>query len=140
MYVLAKAGHGDIIVIADSNFPSDSTATSTTNKIPVRVNGSTSDVLRDILTLVSLDEYSESAVCVMDRVQSDKDKGIVVPAYERIQKVIDNETSAGTCGSVFEISYIDRYQFYDLAKKSFCIVQTTDSAPYGNVMISVGVQ
>jgi len=140
LYALAKMGHGDRIVIADSNFPSDSTAASTMHPIPIRVSGSTADVLRDILTLIPLDLYAGDPVCVMDRVQSDKDRDLLVPAYEKLQGVVDIEAASTVYnGCKFELSYVNRFEFYVQAKSAFCVVQTTDSTAYANVMISKGV-
>ncbi len=39
LYALAKMGHGDRIVIADANFPSDSVAKETVIGVPIRVTG-----------------------------------------------------------------------------------------------------
>ena len=131
LYSLAKMGHGDLVVIADSNFPSDSTADCTVIKGPIRVAGSTTNILRDILTLMPLDSYSSSPVCVMDRVQSDKDRNLEVTAYKSISCVIGDEG--------FALTFVERFEFYALAKRAFCIVQSTDSTPYANVIISKGV-
>lgn len=140
LYALARMGHGDTIVIADSNFPSDSTAASTQIDKPIRISGCTADILRDILTLITLDPYSSEPVCVMDRVESDKVRDLVVPAYEKLQTVIDSEVSTGTYGScTFNLAYIERSEFYAKAKKAFCIVQSTDSTAYANVIVSKGV-
>ena len=90
LFVLAKMGHGDKIVIADANFPSDSTATSCVHKEVIRVSGKTSEVLDDILKLIPLDQYVDYSVAVMDRVESDKEKDLHVPAYDAIAKSILN--------------------------------------------------
>lgn len=145
LYALAKMGHGDTIVIADSNFPSDSTAATTIIGKPIRASGCTSDILRDILTLIPLDRYSSEPVCVMDRVQSDKDRDLVVPAYEKLELVVETEISTGayknnlSVPGVGSLTYLERFDFYAKAKKAFCIVQTTDSTAYANVLISKGV-
>lgn len=132
LYALAKMGHGDMLCIADANFPSDSTARSTVVPTPIRVHGSTADILRDILTLVSLDEYASSAICVMDRVQSDKDRGLEVPAYALLAHTAAVDKSSG-------MTYMDRYEFYEKAKLCFVIIQTDDRSLYANCIISKGV-
>lgn len=140
LFALARMGHGDTLVIADSNFPSDSTAASTITEKPIRVTGCTADILRDVLSLITLDPYSSEPVCVMDRVQSDKDRVFAVPAYEMLQSVVDNERSTGNYGSSsFNLTYVERSEFYAKAKKAFCIVQTTDCTAYANVLVSKGV-
>jgi L-fucose mutarotase len=142
LYVLSKMGHGDAIVIADSNFPSDSVASDTVNKVPIRVAGTTSDILRDILKLIPLDPYSEAPVCVMDRVQSDKDRDLHVPAYRTLTEVIQEEAVANVAAygtRTINLTYLERFQFYDAAKKTYCIVQTTDKTAYANVLVVKGV-
>jgi L-fucose mutarotase len=131
LYAMARMGHGDKLVIADSNFPSDYISSHGIVKIPIRVHGSTASLLHDILQLFPLDTYDLNGVCVMDRVPQDKERGLEVPAYAAI---------ANECGRpVEELSYLERYEFYELAKKSFCVIQTDDSTLYANVIISKGV-
>jgi L-fucose mutarotase len=132
LYALAKMGHGDSIVIADANFPSDSVASHCIIKTPVRVSGSTSSILKDILNLLPLDAYHPSGIFVMDRVQPDKDRGLVVPAYEAIATVTEVDVSSG-------LSYVERFDFYEKAKTAFCVVQTDDRTLYANVIVCKGV-
>ena len=129
LYALAKMGHGDNIVIADANFPSDAVAANCVVKSPIRVAGLTSNILKDILSLIPLDTYM-SHVIVMDRVLVDKERGLVVPAYDAIADVV---------GSDVELYYAPREEFYELAKRCFCVVQTDDRTLYANVMLSKGV-
>jgi L-fucose mutarotase len=138
LYALSKMGHGDAIVIADCNFPSDSVAAQTVSRVPVRVSGSTSKILQDILTLMPLDRYSVTPVCVMDRVPSDKQQGLVVSAYDSLDRKVQDEAnqSNGIYGTTeFSLTYIERFEFYELAKRAYCIVQTTDKTPYANVLV-----
>lgn len=128
LYVLARMGHGDSIVIADANFPSDSIALRTGTKEILRVHGSTSELARDILELMPLDQYMESPVKVMDRVDSDKARSLHVPAYEAI------EEATGVT-----LEYVERFSFYEKAKTAFAIVQTNDYTLYANVILYKGV-
>ena len=128
LYILARMGHGDALVIADANFPSDSVAAATVTKECVRVCGSTSDIARDILRLMPLDTYIPNPVQVMDRVQSDKDRNLVVPAYDAIAKA-----------TAHELEFVERFAFYERAKTAFAVVQTNDRSLYANVLIVKGV-
>lgn len=128
LYALAKMGHGDYLVIADANFPSDSVADSSVSKVPVRVHGSTANILEDILNLIPLDQYADYPLKVMDRVDSDKEKQLEVPAYAHLAAV------AGV-----ELEYVERFKFYELAKKSFLVVQTDDTSLYANCIVMKGV-
>jgi len=37
------------------------------------------------------------------------------------------------------MSFVDRFDFYDIAKEAFCIIQSGEEAIYANVMIQKGV-
>jgi L-fucose mutarotase len=142
LYALSKMEHGDAIVIADCNFPSDSVAAQTVSGVPVRVSGSTSKILQDILTLMPLDRYSATPVCVMDRVPSDKQQGLVVSAYDSLDRIVQDEANQSNeiyGATEFSLTYIERFEFYELAKRAYCIVQTTDNTPYANVLVYKGV-
>ena len=134
LFVLAKMGHGDKIVIADANFPSDSTATSCVHKEVIRVSGKTSEVLDDILKLIPLDQYVDYSVAVMDRVESDKEKDLHVPAYDAIAKSILNSHINDA-----KMEYVERFNFYDRARECFAVIQTDDTSLYANVIIGKGV-
>ena len=131
LYALARMGHGDALVIADANFPSDSVAANTILKTPIRVNGSTSDILKDILQLFPLDQYHSHPVQVMDRVQSDKDRNLEVPAYKSLAVAANISPE--------DLLYVERFEFYEKAKTSFVIVQTNDFSLYANCYIMKGV-
>jgi L-fucose mutarotase len=130
LYQLARMGHGDRLCIADSNFPSDSVSKTCVEQKPVRVSGTTAQVLEDILKLMPLDNLPER-VQVMDRMAVDKARNLAVPAYETL--------SAAASIAPSELEYVERFEFYERAKKCFLIVQTDDSNIYANCIISKGV-
>ena len=132
LYVLAKMGHGDYLVIADANFPSDSISSTCIVTSPVRVTGvSTTTLLQHILTLMPLDQYVERPLAVMDRVPRDQERGLNVPTYA------DAAAVAGL--PVQGLDYIERFAFYEKAKKAFAVIQTDDTALYANLIIFKGV-
>ncbi len=131
LFALAKMGHGDRIVIADANFPSDSVAKTTVLGTPIRVSGTTSDLLADILKIMPLDQYEDFPISVMDRVPADKERGLDVPAYGALANV------AGKTAQ--ELNYVERFAFYEKAKECFAVVQTTDRTLYANCIVSKGV-
>jgi L-fucose mutarotase len=131
LYALARMGHGDTIVIADAHFPSDSIANSTVIKTPLRVRGTTAEVLRDILKLFPIDQYEDNPVRVMQRVPSDEAKRLHVPAYSTI---------ASACSTAEnKLGYVERFEFYEQAKRCFAVVQTDDVSQYANVIVYKGV-
>ena len=109
LYILAKMGHGDSICIADANFPSDSIASNTVIKTPIRISGATYEVLKDILSLLPLDQYVDKPLKVMDRVPNDKSKNIHVPAYQLLSQTAGFD-------NVDKLDYVERFQFYEEAK------------------------
>ena len=131
LYALARAGHGDKIVIADANFPSDSIAASAVISIPIRVNASTSQILGDILKLLPLDQYMEYPIAVMDRVPRDKERKLHVPAYAAIGEASKRDVSS--------LDYVERFKFYEQAKNAFVVIQTNDPTLYANMIIYKGV-
>jgi len=131
LFHLARMGHGDRLVVADCNFPSDGIAHCCVVKQVIRVSGNTADVLKDILKLFPIDTYDPERLQVMDRVNSDKARDLHVPAYERI-------AAAAGCAAD-SLTYVERFEFYTRAKGSFFIVQTDDNTPYANVIVSKGV-
>ena len=95
------------------------------------MNGSVADILKDILKLIPLDQYMDHPIKVMDRVQSDKDKNLSVPAYSQIAEVANY--------SVQNLEYVERFAFYEKTKSSFVIIQSNDRQLYANVIIHKGV-
>lgn len=131
LYALARAGHGDKIVIADANFPADMTAASAAINSPIRINALTSEILGDILSLLPLDQYMDNPIAVMDRVLSDKEKNLEVHAYSSIAAVAGVE--------VDRLHYLERFEFYEAARNAFVVIQTNDSTLYANIIIYKGV-
>lgn len=100
-------------------------------KVPIRVSGTTSQVLEDILKLMPLDSYATNAVCVMDRVDSDKAKDLQVDAYTLLAAASGLQPN--------ELGFIERFRFYDMAKTAAVIIQTDDKALYANAIVYKGV-
>eukprot|EP01038_Epipyxis_sp_PR26KG_P010877 gene10877-14596_t len=145
LYALAKMGHGDKIVIADANFPSDYISSQTIIKIPpIRVHGTTAEVLAAVLKLMPLDQYERYPIVVMDRVESDKEKCLHVPAYAAIANAAgfvegEENTTSRTSPNVEKLCYLERHSFYEFAKTSFVVIQTDDRSLYANCIVYKGV-
>lgn len=76
-----------------------------------------------------LDGYTPHPVKVMQRVPADRD--MVVPAYRSIAEACSCE--------VDDLEFVERFDFYELAKQAFAIVQTDDRTLYANVVLTKGV-
>lgn len=128
--VLCEMGHGDRLVIADGNFPAE---TMGKDAIVVRMDGhGACEVLEAILQLFPLDTYVEKPVNLMEVVPGDQ---VETPIWGEYEKLVANADSRG--GSA--IGHIERFAFYEEAKKAYAIIATGEGALYANVMLQKGV-
>ena len=128
--ILCEMGHGDRLVIADANFPSESVGK---NAKVIRMDGhSATNVLKAILQLIPLDTYVEQPVNLMQKVPGDN---VATPIWEEYAEIV--ETIGGMDAS--HIGNIERFEFYEQAKSAYCIIATGESALYANVMLQKGV-
>ncbi len=124
--ILMEMGHGDELVIGDGNFPAAAYA-----QRLVRADGhNVPELLEAILKLYPLDPYVKSAVSLMEVVPGDPVKTPIWDQYREIVKKY--EPKAG-----FE--NIERFAFYERAKKAYAIVATGESALYANIILKKGV-
>ena len=136
LYQLACMGHGDTIVLGDANFPADSIGRADPRADVIRCDSmNATELLQAILTLMPIDRYTDTPVAVMQVVPSDQEKGIQTPRvwdeYKRILK--DHEHRE------IELERVERLEFYERAKKAFCVVATGEAALYGNLILTKGV-
>jgi len=125
--VLCRMGHGDEIVLADAHFPGESV-----NTRVLRADGLGVPALLDgILPLFALDTYVKSPLIMMAAVQGDALDPGVEASYRR---VVDRRWP-GTPA----IERIERFAFYERARKAFAVVMTGETAKYGNIILKKGV-
>lgn len=124
---LMEMGHGDEIVIADGNFPS-----ATISKNVIRADGLfADDLLESILQLFPLDvEYSKEQVFLMDVVKGDSYKPEIWENYKSTISNIENN---------YSIKFLERFEFYERAKKSYAVIATGEEALYANIILKKGV-
>ena len=128
--VLDEMGHDDEIVIADGNFPAESIGK---DAVVVRADGhSVPDMLDAILQLVPLDTYVEKPVTLMEVVPGDNVETPIWDTYKDIIKKYDSRGDA--C-----VGNIERFAFYEEAKKAYAIIATSEKALYANIMLQKGV-
>jgi len=134
--VLARAGHGDDLVIADANFPAESVARSCGAEL-VRADGTdATSVLRAVLELVPLDTFAAAQAAVMRQVdQPDVDADAVVDFV----RVLSHAFRADGLSGDVAVDRLERFAFYERAKKAFAIVVTSEPRLYGNVIVKKGV-
>ena len=124
---LMEMGHGDEIVIADGNFPSEAIG-----KRVIRCDGhGVPELLDAIMQLFPLDTYTEKPVMLMEVVPGDP----VVPTIWDKYKEIINKYEPENC----KIEMIERFAFYERAKTAFAVVATGEEAIYANIILKKGV-
>ncbi len=120
--VLAEMGHGDEIVFADAHFPAHSM-----NAHVIRADGlSCADLLKGLSPLFELDSYAPPVI-MMAPVPGDS---LNPDVEKRYRKALSYEGN---------IEQIDRFAFYERAKKAYAVVLTGETAKYGNIIIKKGV-
>lgn len=132
LWVLAAMGHGDDLALVDANHPADTIASHCIVKKPLRVSAvSMAEVARAILTVFPLDDFTDDPVRRMEVVG---DAQAVPPIQRDVQAVLD---TAQGCAS--PMVGIERFAFYEAAKKAFAVVQVNDARPYGCFLFRKGV-
>lgn len=125
--VLDEMGHADEIVIADGNFPAASIA-----QRLIRADGhNVPEILKAILTVCPLDQYDDKNVMLMEVVPGDPTKPAIWAEYKKIVK---------DSGETFtELAFIERFAFYERAKKAYAVIATSEAALYANIILKKGV-
>ena len=118
-------GHGDEIVIADGNFPAENYG-----QRVIRADGlNGTDMLDAVLSLIPLDTYAMENFLLMQTVEGDPTPTIW-DEYFTIAKKHDKNLRAGN---------LERFAFYERAKKAYAVIATGESAVYANIIIKKGV-
>jgi L-fucose mutarotase len=127
MKILMEMGHGDEIVLADGNFPAASVA-----QRLVRCDGhGVPELLEAILTLFPLDIYVDRPAALMSVVPGDKTKPTIWEQYRAIIKASGEQFS--------DFEFVERFAFYERAKKAYAVVATSEKALYANIILKKGV-
>ncbi|WP_300585565.1 RbsD/FucU domain-containing protein [Marivita sp.] len=132
LYVLRAMGHGDALVISDTNFPADSVAQATVHGDLLRMENLTAaDAIAAVLSVMPLDTFVDDFAMRME----------VVDAPNKIPDV-QNEVQAAVNtaeGAERLLLGVERFAFYDLARKSYAVIQTGERRFYGCFILRKGV-
>ena len=121
--ILSEMGHGDEIVLADANFPSENYG-----KRTVRADGlGAVDLLRGILALLPLDHTTGYSLI---RYPGDPYVPEVWAEYEKVLAEYEPDSTP---------SHMARFDFYDRAKRAYAVVATGEKALYANIILKKGV-
>ncbi len=125
--ILCEMGHGDEIVIADGNFPSESIG-----QRVVRADGhGACELLEAIMQLFPLDSYSKENFILMELTEQDRGKlnPVIWEEYKKIGNRDEN----------FRLGSEERFAFYERAKKAYAVIATGEGALYANIILKKGV-
>ena len=132
LYALRAMGHGDVLIIADTNFPSDSVARQTVLGELLRMDNLTAgEAVEAILSVYPLDTFVDDFAGRMEIV-GEPDK--VPPVQAEVQSAIDAAE-----GEPRQMVSIERFAFYDMARESYAVIQTGERRFYGCFMLRKGV-
>lgn len=132
LYALRAMGHGDTLVIADTNFPSDSIARQTVLGDLLRMENLTcAEAVEAVLSLLPLDTFVEDFAGRMEVVGAPEQ---VEPVQAEVQAVIDAAE-----GRPRKMVSIERFDFYDRARNAYAVIQTGERRFYGCFIFRKGV-
>ena len=127
LHVLRAMGHGDEIVIADANYPSESCGPQV-----VRLDGvEATRALDAILSVMPLDDFVPEACWRMEVVGAPDEEQPVFAEFRNIIRAREGER--------FALASLERYAFYERASEAFAIVATGERRLYGNLILKKGV-
>ena len=157
LYVLRAMGHGDMLAVVDCNFPAVEVATkvctkgcvclcalcrlrlicdcvmqTTTGKLVVLAGSNAPDTLDAITSVLPIDAFVESPLKHMS-----PSPGISLPPAGA--EVHAEAKAAVAKHSPSQFAPLERYEFYDTARKAFAVVQTSERRPYGCFLLQKGV-
>jgi L-fucose mutarotase len=132
LYALRAMGHGDDIAVCDTNFPADAVARHTVAGRVLRLdNISAPRAVRAILSLMPLDSFVETPAQRMQLVGKPDE---IAPVQAEVQREIDAAE-----GRSLPMGTIERFAFYDAAKRTYCLVQTGERRFYADFIFKMGV-
>ena len=122
--ILSEMGHGDEIIIADGGFPGANYARNL-----VRADGvGCVDMLNAVLSVMPLDQYDDKNFILMDTTNGDSAPAI----WDEYAAVLAKYEPQA------HIEHIERFAYYERAKKAYAVIATSEMAPYGNILLKKG--
>ena len=129
---LRAMGHGDDLIIADTNFPADSVARQTGLGKLLRIDNTTAaEAAEAVLSVMPLDSFVDDSAARMEVVGAPDE---VPPVQQEVQEVIDAAE-----GKPWPMVSIERFAFYERAKQAYCVIQTGERRFYGCIAFRKGV-
>ena len=132
LYALRAMGHGDRLVVCDTNFPADSIARQSALGRLLRIdNVNAAKAVEAVLSVMSLDTFVDDAAIRMEIVGQAQE---VPPVQREVQAAIDRAE-----GRSWPPVGVERHAFYEKAKTAYCVIATGERRFYGCFLFSKGV-
>ena len=132
LHALKSMGHGDDLILADMNFPADSIARhSLYGRLLKLENVTAGRAAQAILSLMPLDSFAPQSALRMEIVDMPEE---VPPVQREVQAAINAAE-----GRPWPMGSIERFAFYEAAKRSYCVIQTGERRFYGCFILKKGV-
>ena len=129
---LRAMGHGDDLVICDTNFPADSVARHTLTRRLLRMDNLTAaEAVEAILSVFPLDAFVETPA---ERMEIMGKPAEIPPVQAEVQAAIDKAE-----GRSWPMGSIERFAFYERARKAYAVIVTGETRFYGCFMLKKGV-
>lgn len=129
LFALRSMGHGDDLIIVDTNFPSDSVARETVLGEVLRIDRPAAEVVKAVLSLYPIDTFVDDAAARMEVVD---EPATILPVMQEVQ----TEVSAADGPTMISI---ERFAFYERAKQAYAVIQTGERRFYGCFALRKGV-
>ena len=129
---LRAMGHGDDLIICDTNFPADSVARHTVTGELLRMDNLTAaEAIDAILSVMPLDSFVDKPTSRMEIVGSPTE---IPPVQQEVQKVIDKWE-----GKSWPMGQVERFAFYEKARNAYAVIVTGETRFYGCFILKKGV-
>lgn len=132
LQALRAMGHGDELVLCDTNFPADSIARATVLGRLLRIdNVPAPRAARAILSVFPLDSFVDRPALRMEVVGKPDE---IPPVQREVQAEIDRAE-----GRSWPMGSVERHAFYDRARKAYGVIATGERRFYGCFVFKKGV-
>ena len=129
LYALRAMGHGDDLIISDTNFPADSVARETVLGEVLRIDRPAAEVVEAVLSLYPIDTFVDDAAARMEVVD---EPDTILPVMQEVQAKVSAAGGPTMIG-------VERFAFYDRAKQAYAVIQTGERRFYGCFALRKGV-
>lgn len=132
LQALRAMGHGDDVVLCDTNFPADSVARSTVLGRLLRIDNVTAPrAARAVLSVMPLDSFVDAPALRMEVVGRPDE---LPPVQQEMQAEVDRAE-----GRSWPMGSIERFAFYERAKQAYAVIVTGERRFYGCFIFKKGV-